>query len=99
VTVSTGLAVRLSLTSTASRESRIDMLPGEVTAWLPEGTVLAGWKPSSKATQAFSVSLRFSYPEGAGNSKARATEAAAERTVTRLAEQAAIAMARRASTR
>lgn len=74
------------------------MLPGEVTAWLPEGRALAGWKPSNKAAQPFSVSFRFSYPEGASQGKALATEAAAERTVTRLAEQTAIALARRGST-
>ncbi|NUO89332.1 MAG: NERD domain-containing protein [Dermatophilaceae bacterium] len=99
VTLSTGLSVRISLASTASRESRIDMMPGEVTAWLPEGTRLAGWKASSKASQPFSVSLRFSYPEGASQQKARAIEATAERTVTRLAEQSAIALARRETTR
>lgn len=98
VTVSTGLGIRISLSSTASQEPRIDILPGEVTAWLPEGTALAGWKPSSKAAQPFSVSFRFSYPEGASQRKALATEAAAERTVTRLAEQTAIALARRGST-
>ena len=75
------------------------MMPGEVTAWLPEGTRLAGWKASSKASQPFSVSLRFSYPEGASQQKARAIEATAERTVTRLAEQSAIALARRETTR
>ncbi len=99
VTLSTGASVRVSLTVTGSTESRIDMQPGEVTAWLPAGTSLRGWRPGSKAAQAFSVSLRFSYPVGAHRTTTRATEAAAERTVTRLAEQAAVAMARRASTR
>lgn len=95
VTLTTGTSVRVSLSITGSTESRIDMMPGEVTAWLPEHTALPGWKTSSKATQALSVSLRFSYPEGATPPQARAKEAAAERTVTRLAEQAAIALAGR----
>ena len=99
VTLSTGVSVRVSLSATGSTESRIDMQPGEVTAWLPAGTSLPGWRSGSKAAQAFSVSLRFSNPAGTRRTTTRATEAAAERTVTRLAEQAAIAMARRASTR
>ncbi|MFD1055576.1 nuclease-related domain-containing protein [Terrabacter terrigena] len=99
LTVTTGMSVRVSLSVTGSAESRIDTMPGEVTAWLPEGTTLAGWKPSSKASQAFSLSLRFSYPEGASRREAQAAETAAEKTVTRLAEQTAIALARRETTR
>jgi hypothetical protein len=97
VTVSTGTSVRISLSVTGSTESRIDMMPGEVTAWLPENTALAGWKSGRKAGQAFSVSLRFSYPRGAGRDVAQATEAAAEKTVSQLAEQAALALGRRTS--
>lgn len=97
--VTTGTSVRVSLSVTGSAESRIDTLTGEVTAWLPEGTTLPGWSPSSKAPQAFSVSLRFDSPAGASRQKARALEATAERTVSRLAEQAAIALARRENAR
>ena len=99
VTLTTGMSVRVSLSVTRSTEPRIDVTPGEVTAWLPESAALTGWKPSNKAPQAFSLSMRFSYPDGASRKRAEAVEAAAEKTVGRLAEQAAIALATRETSR
>lgn len=71
--------------------SRIDLLPGEASAWLPQGTTLSGWKGHTWTSQPSMLSLRFTYPEGASAKQVRAAEAAAGTRVARLAEELALA--------
>ncbi|MFC3807858.1 nuclease-related domain-containing protein [Terrabacter sp. MAHUQ-38] len=97
VTLTTGLTVRTRFAAGGTTGSRIDMLPGEVSAWLPEDTTLSGWKSRTRVSQPFIISLRFTYPQGASAKQARTTEAAAEKTVTRLAEELARDMSARSA--
>jgi hypothetical protein len=95
VWVQTGAAARRRFAASGTTGSRVDMLPGEVSAWLPENTALAGWASKARTSQPFLITLRFRYPEGANQKTALAAEAAAEKKVSRLAEELAIALARR----
>lgn len=95
LTLVTGRTAQRRFTASGTRESRIDLLPGEVSAWLPQGTTLSGWKSRTEVSQPFMISLRFTYPEGASAEQVRATEAAAERRVTRLSEELARGLAAR----
>lgn len=93
LTVETGTSARLRFASANTHESRIDLVPGEASAWVPENTSLNGWKTRTRARQPFMLSLRFTYPEGASDQQRLVVEAAAERKVIRLAEALAIALA------
>ena len=93
LTVETGTFARLRFASANTHESRIDLVPGEASAWVPENTSLNGWKTRTRARQPFMLSLRFTYPEGASDQQRLVVEAAAERKVIRLAEALAIALA------
>lgn len=95
LTLVTGRTAQRRFTASGTRESRIDLLLGEVSAWLPQGTTLSGWKSRTEVSQPFMISLRFTYPEGASAKQVRATEAAAERRVTRLSEELARGLAAR----
>ena len=98
VMVKTGASVDRRFAANGTTAARIDMTPGEVSAWIPLNTRLDGWKAGTRARQSFIVWLRFGYPVGANDAKARAVEATAEKKVARLAEELAKALsARRAS--
>ncbi|WP_256795476.1 hypothetical protein [Terrabacter sp. Ter38] len=98
VMVRTGGSVDRRFAANGTTGARVDMTPGEVSAWIPVNTRLDGWRAGTRARQPFMISLRFSYPEGASDAKARAVEAAAEKKVTRLAEELAKALPARPST-
>lgn len=86
LTVETGQTVRVQLAATGLTASRIDVTPGEVSAWLPKNTSVGDSRTKSRARQPFVITLRFAYPPGASQQEARAVEAAAEMKVTGLAE-------------
>ncbi len=94
VMVETGRTVSVRLAASGTTTSRVDRFPGEVSAWLPQDTRLSSWRPGTRSSQPFRVYLRFTYPEGANESQARAVEAAAEKKVTRLAEALAVGLAK-----
>lgn len=94
VTVKTGDAASIRLAANGTTGARVDMTPGEVSAWLPQGTRLGGWKTGERTPRALIVSLHFTYPTGADHQTTVAAEAAAEKKVTRLAEALAVALAR-----
>ncbi|MEW1955259.1 nuclease-related domain-containing protein [Terrabacter sp. NPDC080008] len=85
ISVETGRLARVRLTSSGAAAARLDRLPGEVSAWVPVGTRLDGWPVKLRTNATFLVSLRFRYPPGADQARARAVEAAAETTLTHLA--------------
>lgn len=94
VTIRMGDGASRSFTATGTRGARVDMAPGEASAWLPQGSRLDAWAAGARATRPFIVSLRFSYPTGADKKTALALESAAEKKVIRLAEAMAAAMPR-----
>lgn len=94
MTVKTGDAASIRLAANGTTGARVDMTPGEVSAWLPQGTRLGGWKTGERTPRALIVSLHFTYPTGADHQTTVAAEAAAEKKVTRLAEALAVALAR-----
>ena len=98
VVVRTGGSVDRRFAANGTTGARVDMTPGEVSAWIPVNTRLDAWRAGTRARQPFMISLRFRYPEGASDAKARAVEAAAEKKVTRLAEELAKALPARPST-
>ncbi|WP_082588812.1 nuclease-related domain-containing protein [Terrabacter sp. Root181] len=98
ITVEMGRMVEVRFAASGTAGPRTDQQPGEVSAWLPQNTTLPGWKTGARAPQPFIIWLRFSYPDGASDDKARSVEAEAEKRVTRLAEELAKALAARRST-
>ena len=98
VRVETGRAVDVRIAAAGTASPRTDLSPGGVSALLPQNTALPGWKAGLRASQPFMISYRFTYPEGVSDAKARSVEAAAEKKVTRLAEELAKALAPRRST-
>ncbi|MFC7595015.1 nuclease-related domain-containing protein [Terrabacter sp. GCM10028922] len=98
LTLSMGQRVQSRITASGTTDSRLDLVPGEVSAWVPQGTTLSAWKSRTAASQPFMISLRFRYAERASAKQVRATESAAETRVTRLAEELARTLAARSST-